>query len=36
MDADRTEEMKKTQGDMDRRNRDSYVGTKPATRRLGR
>jgi len=29
-------EKRKTQGNMDRRNRKSYVGTKPATRGLGR
>jgi len=29
-------EKRKTQDDMDRRNRESYVGTKPATRGLGR
>jgi len=29
-------EKRKIQGDMDRQNRKSYVGTKPATRGLGR
>jgi len=36
MDADRKEEKRKTQGDIDPRNRKSYVGTKSATKGLGR